>query len=165
VEDLTHRLGKPRGVPYSVGRTEVDAKLLKAVEGLEEGPLPCARTRVDDQGSTLGRNVAAHTWLRTGPDRAPVALRIPCCWHSLITITKRVYASLAPRVSPDGASNAGSGRPLHLLRFVVLSRAVGSQDDLERSQAIEPARARRLFFGHASQEIRQHERVHILSRV
>src|SRR5215217_81457 len=165
VEDLTHRLGKPCGIPYSVGHTEVDAKLLKAVEGLEEGPLPAARTRVDDQGCTLGRNVAAHTGLRTVRHRATGALRISCSWHSLVTITKSIYAPRAHRVSPDGASNAGSGRPLHLLRFVVLSGAVGGQDDLERPQAIEPARARRLVFGHAAQEIRQHERVHILSHV
>src|SRR5215203_2864255 len=61
VENLPHRLGEPCGIPYSVGHTEVDAKLLKTVEGLEERPLPSARTRVDDQGRTLGHNVAAHT--------------------------------------------------------------------------------------------------------
>jgi hypothetical protein len=165
VEDLTHRLGKPRGIPYSVGHTEVDAKLLKAVEGLEECPLPGTRTRVDDQGRTLGRNVAAHTGLPTGRHRATDALRIPCSLHSLVTITKRVYASSAHKVSPDGAWNAGSGRPLHLLRFVVLSGAVGGQDDLERTQAIESTRARRVVFGHAAQEIRQHERVHVFSHV
>ena len=50
VEDLAHRLGEPRGVPYSVGHAERDVQFLKMVEGLEERPLPRARARVDDQG-------------------------------------------------------------------------------------------------------------------
>src|ERR687889_1698588 len=60
VEDLPHRLGEPRGISYGVGYAEGDSELLKAVEGLEERPLPGARTRVDDQSRTLGRVVTAH---------------------------------------------------------------------------------------------------------
>ena len=84
---------------------------------------------------------------------------------SRITIAKRIYASRAHRVSADSISKAGSGRLLHLFRFVIFSGAVRGQDDLERPQAIEPARARRLTRGHTAQEIRQHQRVHVLTHV
>jgi hypothetical protein len=82
-----------------------------------------------------------------------------------ITITKRVYESPAHRVSQDGHIEGGSGPPLYLLRFVVLSGTVCGQDNFERPQAIEAARPRRFTLGHAAQEIRQHERVHVLTRV
>src|SRR5215211_8886709 len=59
----------------------------------------------------------------------------------------------------------GSGRSLHFLRFVVLCGAVRGKDDLQGTQAIEPARARRLAFGHAAEELREHERVHVFSGV
>src|ERR687898_283677 len=165
VENLTHRLGEPCRISYGVGYAKGDTELLKAVEGLEERPLPGARTRVDDQGRTLGRDVTAHALLRTGGHRAASALHISCSWYSLVTMTKRVYESRAQRVSPDGDSNEGSGRPLHLLRFVVFSGAVGGQDDLERPQAVEPARARWFAFGRAAQEVCQHQRVHVLTHV
>jgi hypothetical protein len=102
-----------------------------------------------------------HTGLRTGSHRATRAPRISFSWYSLVTITKRVYESLAHRVSPEG----GSGRLLHLFRFVVLSGTVCGQDDLEGPQAIESARARRVVFGHAAQEICQHQRVHVFFHV
>jgi hypothetical protein len=82
-----------------------------------------------------------------------------------ITITKRVYESRAHRVSQDGHVEGGSGPPLYLLRFVVHSGTVCGQDNFERPQAIEAARARRFTLGHAAQEIRQHERVHVLTHV
>src|SRR5215210_2386108 len=82
-----------------------------------------------------------------------------------ITITNRVYESGAYRVSPDGISKAGSGRSLYLLGFVIFSGAVCGQDDLEGTQTVEPARARRFAFGDAAQEVCEHERVHVLSRV
>src|SRR5215211_2401939 len=62
-EDLAHRLGEPRGISYGVGHTEGDTEFLKAVECLEECPFPGARTRVDDQGRALGRNIRAHAGL------------------------------------------------------------------------------------------------------
>jgi hypothetical protein len=59
----------------------------------------------------------------------------------------------------------GLGRLLHSFRFAVFGGAVGGKDDLQRSQAIEPTRARRYALGHTAQEILQHQRVHVLPRV
>ena len=42
---------------------------------------------------------------------------------------------------------------------------VAGKDDLQRSQAIEPTCARRYTLGHTAQEVRQHQRVHILPHV
>jgi hypothetical protein len=65
----------------------------------------------------------------TGEKAGIRALRISC-WYLLFTITKRVYVYRARRVSQDGASPAVSGRSVHLFWIVVLSGAVGGQDDL-----------------------------------
>ena len=78
------------------------------------------------------------------------ATRPSCSEYSLVNHNNECIRVLCPQGFAERHLEGGSRRSLHLFRFVVLCGAVGGQDDLERTQAIEPARARGVVFGHAA---------------